>query len=450
MSSLAAVQADGYYIDPNKFDHKKRGRDSANAIAQSNPLRKRMKSDGVLVVRFEMPHNVWCCGCERHIAKGVRFNAEKKASGKYLSTTIWAFSMKCPSCPMIFKIKTDPKNADYEFIEGCRKQATAGSDLVDGIDDEESELSIMNDIATGSSSSSSSSSSTASKSMMILQQRRERKKTDALFKLECETEDRLIAARENERLIAIADAQEARYGADRLLANGAARRIVRESIKESSARALEGAAMGLEGIELLPATELDFEIASKVMKERNRSLLMTAEGTLRSEINSEINQDSDDIGGGGGGGIKRSLDATSTAALLSSSIFQTDLIKGKEKHHHHHHHHHHSLQNQPLISLKNQQERKNASRHLSQKSSFSSSSLPRSHTSSSSSFAIAPTPSISSIVREGLLMAREEKNAIAKRVENAARFGGRNIGERGGGVRQGKEAKSSGLSLTFK
>ena len=447
MSSLAAVQADGYYIDPNKFDHKKRGRDSANAIAQSNPLRKRMKSDGVLVVRFEMPHNVWCGGCERHIAKGVRFNAEKKASGKYLSTTIWEFSMKCPSCPMIFKIKTDPKNADYEFIEGCRKQATAGSDLVDGIDDEESELSIMNDIATGSSSSSSSSSSTAAKSMMILQQRRERKKTDALFKLECETEDRLIAARENERLIAIADAQEARYGADRLLANGAARRIVRESMKESSVRALEGAAMGLEGIELLPATEQDFEKASKVMKERNRSLLMTDEGTLRSEIN----QNSDDIGGGGGG-IKRSVDATSTAALLSSSIFQTDLIKGKE-HHHHHHHHHHSLQNQPLLSLKNQQERKNASRHLSQKysSSSSSSSLSRSHT--SSSFAIAPTPSISSIVREGLLKAREEKNAIAKIVENAARFGGRNIGERGGGgggVRQGKEAKSSGLSLTFK
>jgi hypothetical protein len=283
--------------------------------------------------------------------------------------------------------------------------------------------------------------------MMILQQRRERKKTDALFKLECETEDRLIAARENERLIAIADAQEARYGADRLLANGAARRIVRELIKESSVRALEAAAMGLEGIELLPATEQDFEMASKVMKERNRSLLMTDEGTLRSEIN----QDSDDTGGGGGG-FKRSLDATSTAALLSSSIFQTDLIKGKE---HHHHHHHHSLQNQPLLSLKNQQERKNASRHLSQKSSSSSSSssVSRSHT--SSSFAIAPTPSISSIVREGLLKAREEKNEIAKRVENAARFGGRNIGERGGGarrggVRQGKEAKSSGLSLTFK
>jgi len=439
MSSLAAVQADGYYIDPLKFDHKKRGRDSANAIAQSNPLRKRMKSEGVLVVRFEMPHNVWCGGCERHIARGVRFNAEKKASGKYLSTTILEFSMKCPSCPMIFKIKTDPKNADYEFIEGCRKQATAGSDPVDDNDDEESELSIMNDIATGSSSSSS----TAAKSTMMIQQRRERKKTDALFRLECETEDRLIAARENERLIAIADAQEARYGADRLLANGAARRIVRESRKESSVRALEGAAMGLEGIELLPVTEQDFETAAKVMKERKRSSLTIEDGTLKGEIN----QDSEDIGGGGG--IKRSLNATSTAALLSSSIFPTDLIKGKE-----HHHHHHSLQTtQPLLSLKNQQERKNASRHSSQKSSFSSSSslsLSKSHTSSSS--AIAPTPSISSIVREGLLKAREEKNAIAKRVENAARFGGRNIGERGrGGGGQGIDrSKSSGLSLTFK
>jgi hypothetical protein len=28
--------------------------------------------------RFEVPFNIWCGKCGEHIAKGVRFNAEKK------------------------------------------------------------------------------------------------------------------------------------------------------------------------------------------------------------------------------------------------------------------------------------------------------------------------------------------------------------------------------------
>jgi hypothetical protein len=28
--------------------------------------------------RFEVPFNIWCDTCGEHIAKGVRFNAEKK------------------------------------------------------------------------------------------------------------------------------------------------------------------------------------------------------------------------------------------------------------------------------------------------------------------------------------------------------------------------------------
>ncbi|XP_039691020.1 probable cyclic nucleotide-gated ion channel 20, chloroplastic isoform X2 [Medicago truncatula] len=37
-------------------------------------------------VRFEMPYNIWCGGCNSTTAKGVRFNAEKKQVGNYYST----------------------------------------------------------------------------------------------------------------------------------------------------------------------------------------------------------------------------------------------------------------------------------------------------------------------------------------------------------------------------
>eukprot|EP00966_Prymnesium_polylepis_P288774 6670040-Prymnesium_polylepis.1 len=69
-----------------------------------------------------MPFNVRCTGCDNHIGKGVRFNAEKKAVGKYLSTKIWSFRMMC-HCedntwrtdrsrnPHFIEIHTDPKNA---------------------------------------------------------------------------------------------------------------------------------------------------------------------------------------------------------------------------------------------------------------------------------------------------------------------------------------------------
>lgn len=35
-----------------------------------------------------MPYNIWCGGCNAMIAKGVRFNAEKKQVGNYYSTKV--------------------------------------------------------------------------------------------------------------------------------------------------------------------------------------------------------------------------------------------------------------------------------------------------------------------------------------------------------------------------
>jgi hypothetical protein len=125
MSSLAAVQADGYYIDPSKFDPK-RGKGSANAVTGTHALgarASRLKSEGILVVRFELPYDSQCAQCGTFISHGVRFNADKRRVGEYFTTPIWEFSMRCSSgCGCVFVIRTAPAEGDYDFISGVRRR----------------------------------------------------------------------------------------------------------------------------------------------------------------------------------------------------------------------------------------------------------------------------------------------------------------------------------------
>ena len=74
--------------------------------------------------RFEVPFNIWCSKCGEMIAKGERFNAEKKAVGAYFSTKILEFSMR-HHCGSNIVIRTDPKNAEYLVTEGARKKVSA-------------------------------------------------------------------------------------------------------------------------------------------------------------------------------------------------------------------------------------------------------------------------------------------------------------------------------------
>ncbi|KAN0065799.1 Protein saf4 [Thecaphora frezii] len=85
-------------------------------------VRARKLDQGILIVRFELPFNVWCAGCNNHIGQGVRYNAEKSHVGDYYSTKIWAFRCKCHLCSSWFEIRTDPKNARYVIHEGARQQ----------------------------------------------------------------------------------------------------------------------------------------------------------------------------------------------------------------------------------------------------------------------------------------------------------------------------------------
>ena len=42
-----------------------------------------------IVIRFEMPYNIWCLSCNKHIGMGVRYNAEKTKIGMYYTTPVY-------------------------------------------------------------------------------------------------------------------------------------------------------------------------------------------------------------------------------------------------------------------------------------------------------------------------------------------------------------------------
>jgi coiled-coil domain-containing protein 130 len=115
MSSLAAVQADGYYYPPG-------WEPSQGSVSKAAGSRGANQYEQNGVIRFELPYNCWCDGCGRPLGKGTRFNARKEKAGKYHTTTIWAFAMRCPSCSTDMVIETDPANTDYKFCTGIRRR----------------------------------------------------------------------------------------------------------------------------------------------------------------------------------------------------------------------------------------------------------------------------------------------------------------------------------------
>uniref|UniRef100_A0A1X7STU3 Coiled-coil domain-containing protein 130 n=1 Tax=Amphimedon queenslandica TaxID=400682 RepID=A0A1X7STU3_AMPQE len=97
---------------------------SLNKFQGSHPLRERARKihQGIIGVRFELPFNIWCNGCGSHVGMGVRYNAEKSQVGKYYSTPIFKFRMKCHLCDNYFEIETDPKNHDYVVTTGASRK----------------------------------------------------------------------------------------------------------------------------------------------------------------------------------------------------------------------------------------------------------------------------------------------------------------------------------------
>ncbi|KAJ3127356.1 hypothetical protein HK098_006440 [Nowakowskiella sp. JEL0407] len=115
---------------------------SINKFLGQHPLRDRARKldQGILIIRFELPYNIWCDGCNNMIGMGVRYNAEKKKIGMYYTTPIWSFRMKCHLCSSWIEVHTDPKNSEYVIASGAKKKVETWDPKENGTLDFQSDL----------------------------------------------------------------------------------------------------------------------------------------------------------------------------------------------------------------------------------------------------------------------------------------------------------------------
>ncbi|KVH96311.1 coiled-coil domain-containing protein 130-like [Cynara cardunculus var. scolymus] len=229
MSSLAAARADNFYYPP-EWDPKKGG---LNKFHGQHALRERAKKidQGILIIRFEMPYNIWCGGCNSMIAKGVRFNAEKKQVGNYYSTKIWSFTMKAACCKHEIVIQTDPKNCEYLVISGAQKK-------VEEFDTEDAET------------------------MALPVDEEKSKLSDPFYRLEHQGEDLRKKKEAEPLLVRLQRVSDARHLDDYSL-NKSLRAKLRSQKKRVAEEEVTARKMGL-GIRLLPASEEDTAAAKRV------------------------------------------------------------------------------------------------------------------------------------------------------------------------------------------
>ncbi|XP_071693814.1 uncharacterized protein [Rutidosis leptorrhynchoides] len=229
MSTLAAARADNFYYPP-EWEPKKGG---LNKFHGQHALRERAKKidQGILVIRFEMPYNIWCGGCSSMIAKGVRFNAEKKQVGNYYSTKIWSFTMKSACCQHEIVIQTDPKNCEYLVISGAQKK-------VEDFDTEDAET------------------------MALPVDEVKSKLEDPFYRLEHQEEDLKKKKEAEPLLVRLQRVSDARHSDDYSL-NKSLRARLRGQKKRVAEEEVSARKMGL-GIRLLPASAEDTAAAKRV------------------------------------------------------------------------------------------------------------------------------------------------------------------------------------------
>uniref|UniRef100_A0A2P2JGP3 Coiled-coil domain-containing protein 130-like n=2 Tax=Rhizophora mucronata TaxID=61149 RepID=A0A2P2JGP3_RHIMU len=229
MSSLAAARADNFYYPP-EWTPKKGG---LNKFHGQHALRERARKldQGILIIRFEMPFNIWCGGCNSMIAKGVRFNAEKKQVGNYYSTKIWSFTMKSACCKHEIVIQTDPKNCEYVIISGAQKK-TEDFDVEDAETFEFPAEEVRGKLA------------------------------DPFYRLEHQEEDLQKKKEAEPVLVRLQRISDGRHADDYAL-NKALRARLRNQKKRVAEEEASSRKMGL-GIRLLPSTDEDIATAANV------------------------------------------------------------------------------------------------------------------------------------------------------------------------------------------
>ena len=240
MSNTANMQGFnmGRYVPPDQ-----EGVLSFNQASGKNHAlgsRARNIGQGILTVRFEIPFPIWCTTCPKPtiIGQGVRFNAEKKKVGNYLSTPIYSFRMKHIACGGTIEIRTDPKNTAYVVTEGAKKRDTGEGKLREG--------EIIINLKT--------------------EEEKQRLENDPFAKLEDKVGDKKQAATEKARIEELYRANEQNWD-DPGEANRKLRRAFRveRKIRHRKAEATEALQdrLGL-GIELLEETDSDKRRAAHI------------------------------------------------------------------------------------------------------------------------------------------------------------------------------------------
>ncbi|OTA00566.1 hypothetical protein A9Z42_0008020 [Trichoderma parareesei] len=234
----------GRYVPP---DHE--GTTSGNRLQQKHPLGQRARklaSQGILTVRFEMPYAVWCLHCPRPtlIGQGVRFNAEKSRAGNYFSTPIWRFRFKHAECGGWIEMRTDPKNTAYVVVEGAKKRDYYTGDETAAAKDGEGEGDVV----------------------ILTDKERDELRNNAFASLEKTIADRKrleLAAHRIEDLTALSE----RHWSDPYALNQRLRRDFRKGRKKREMEAARAEdikdRMGL-GLELVPEVEEDAQRARLV------------------------------------------------------------------------------------------------------------------------------------------------------------------------------------------
>jgi len=228
----------GRYVPPDL-----EGTVSGNQLSGKHALgarARKLKTEGVLIVRFEMPYAVWCNHCPKAtiIGQGVRFNAEKKKIGNYYSTPVYSFRMKHAACGGAIEIHTDPKNTAYVVVEGGKARDTGEDRVREGEEGME----------------------------ILTQEEREKRREDAFAALEGKKEDKAQEKEQGKRIVELYEARERDwddpYEASRKLRKGfRVERKVRE--KEADNDEKLKIKMGLD-VELLPAHEDDTKRAGLI------------------------------------------------------------------------------------------------------------------------------------------------------------------------------------------
>ncbi|KAK2599819.1 hypothetical protein N8I77_011542 [Diaporthe amygdali] len=200
----------------------------------------KLRSEGALTVRFEMPFAVWCGACAPPvlIGQGVRFNAEKRRVGNYYSTPVYSFRMRHPACGGWIEVRTDPKNTAYEVVSGGKRRDT-GEGKEGGDDDSLVSSGVVAPIKT-------------------LQEEAEEREV-AFSNLEKTIEDRAALAAARERIDEIEDANAKQWD-DPYTRNQMLRktfRVGRKSREKDAAAAEDLKDRMSLGIDLLPESEED-------------------------------------------------------------------------------------------------------------------------------------------------------------------------------------------------